>query len=51
MQRRRRQDAIGKQQSTSVALESDIKHPPMTNSDINQAFPATVDMRACTARK
>ena len=36
------------QQSMSVTLASDSKHPPMTNSNINQAFPATVDMRACT---
>ena len=34
-----------------VTLASDSKHPPMTNSEINQAFPATVDMRACIARK
>ena len=34
-----------------VTLASDSKHPPMTNSEINQAFPATVDVRACTARK
>ena len=31
--------AIGQQQPMRVTLVSDIKHPPMTNSEINQAFP------------
>ena len=42
--------AIGQQQPIRVTLVSDIKHPPMTNSEINQAFPAKEDMRACATR-